>query len=162
MLIGGGEFRAFLLYYLAKFKPVWVFYYAIEFNFLVFCQGFSHIFLLLLLSCCHLTLCDLMDCSPAGCSVHGISRQNTGLSCHSLFQGIFPTQESNPGLPHCRQILYHLSHGGSPSIYLCWCKSNCCFAVLNLAVWYWNIFLNKYGCVMYHFNAHFSLYLFIC
>ena len=28
----------------------------------------------------------------------------------SLFQGIFPTQESNPGLPHCRQILYYLSH----------------------------------------------------
>ena len=30
------------------------------------------------------------------------------------FQGIFPTQGSNPGLPHCRQILYHLSHQGSP------------------------------------------------
>ena len=31
-----------------------------------------------------------------------------------LLQGIFPTQESNPGLPHCRQILYQLSHKGSP------------------------------------------------
>ena len=32
----------------------------------------------------------------------------------SLLQGIFPTQGSNPGLPHCRQILYQLSHQGSP------------------------------------------------
>ena len=32
----------------------------------------------------------------------------------SLLQGIFPTQESNPSLPHCRQILYHLSRKGSP------------------------------------------------
>ena len=32
----------------------------------------------------------------------------------SLLQGIFPTQVSNPGLPHCRQILYQLSHKGSP------------------------------------------------
>ena len=33
-----------------------------------------------------------------------------------LLQGIFPTQGSNPGLPHCRQILYRLSHKGSPRI----------------------------------------------
>ena len=33
----------------------------------------------------------------------------------SLPQGIFPTQGSNPGLPHCRRILYQLSHKGSPS-----------------------------------------------
>jgi len=43
-------------------------------------------------------------------SVHGDSPgKNTGVGCHALFQGIFPTQGSNPGLPHCRQILYHLS-----------------------------------------------------
>ena len=35
-------------------------------------------------------------------------------SNHSLLQGIFPTQGSNPGLPYCWQILYHLSHQGSP------------------------------------------------
>ena len=40
--------------------------------------------------------------------------KNTGVGCHSLFQGIFPTQGSNPGLLHCRQILYHLSHQRSP------------------------------------------------
>ena len=40
--------------------------------------------------------------------------QNTGVSSLSLLRGIFPTQGSNPGLPHCRQILYQLSHQGSP------------------------------------------------
>ena len=39
-----------------------------------------------------------------------------GVVCHALLQGILPVQGSNPGLPHCRQILYHLSHLGSPSI----------------------------------------------
>ena len=42
--------------------------------------------------------------------------QNTGLGSLSLFQGIFPTQGSNPGLLHCGQILYQLSHKGSPII----------------------------------------------
>ena len=36
--------------------------------------------------------------------------KNTGVGCHSLFQEIFPTQEWNPGILHCRQILYCLSH----------------------------------------------------
>ena len=36
--------------------------------------------------------------------------QNTGVDSLSLLQGIFPTQESNPCLLHCRQILYQLSH----------------------------------------------------
>ena len=36
--------------------------------------------------------------------------QNTGAGSLSLLQGIFPTQESNPGLPHCSWILYQLSH----------------------------------------------------
>ena len=39
--------------------------------------------------------------------------QNTGVVSLSLLQGIFPTQGSNPGLLHCRWILYHLSHRGS-------------------------------------------------
>ena len=42
--------------------------------------------------------------------------QNTGVGTLPLLQGIFPTQGSNPGLPHCRQILYQLSHKGSPRI----------------------------------------------
>ena len=36
------------------------------------------------------------------------------MGCHSLLQGIFPTQGWNPGLLHCRRTLYHLSHQGSP------------------------------------------------
>ena len=38
--------------------------------------------------------------------------KNTGVGCHALLQGIFPTQGSNPALLHCRWILYHLSHQG--------------------------------------------------
>ena len=51
------------------------------------------------------TLCDTMDCSPCNSP-----SQNTGVGSLSLLQGIFPTQGSNSGLPHCRQILYQLSH----------------------------------------------------
>ena len=72
------------------------------------------------------TLCDPMDCSLPGPSVHWDSPgKNTGVGCHALLQGIFPTQGSNPGLPHCRWILYHLSHWGSWS----WSSSN------TLATW---------------------------
>ena len=42
--------------------------------------------------------------------------KNTRVGCHALLQGIFPTQGLNPGLPHCRRILYHLSHQGSLAI----------------------------------------------
>ena len=44
------------------------------------------------------------------------SGPNTGVGSLSLLQGIFPTLGSNPGLPHCRWILYQLSHQGSPRI----------------------------------------------
>ena len=58
------------------------------------------------------TLCSPMDCSPPGSSVHGDSlSKNTGVSCLFLLQGIFLTQGSNPGFPHCRQSLYCM-HGG--------------------------------------------------
>jgi len=56
-----------------------------------------------------------MDCSPPGSSVHGDSPgKNTGVGGHALLQGIIPTQGLNPGLPHCRQIIYQLSHQGKP------------------------------------------------
>ena len=45
--------------------------------------------------------------------------QNSGVGSLSLLQGIFPTQWWNSGLPHCRQILYQLSHQGSPRILKC-------------------------------------------
>ena len=63
-----------------------------------------------------------MDCSLLGFSVHGIfqARQEysdwigNGMDSHFLLQEIFLTQRSNLGLLHCRQILYQLSHQGSP------------------------------------------------
>ena len=38
------------------------------------------------------------------------------MGSHSLLQGSFPSQGSNPGPPHCRQVIYHLSHLGKPHI----------------------------------------------
>ena len=80
-----------------------------------------------------------MDCSTPGFSVlhyvpeshsvlsdslrpHGLyslwnsPAQNIGVGILSLLQGIFPTQVSNPGFPHCRWIPYQLTHKGSPRI----------------------------------------------
>ena len=55
-------------------------------------------------------LWDPIDCSPPGSFVHGNSPgKNNEVGCHVFLQGIFPTQGSNPGLPHCRWIFYHLS-----------------------------------------------------
>ena len=61
-----------------------------------------------------LTLCNPMDGSP-----WNSPGKNTGVGSLSLLQEIFPTQRSNPGLPHCRWILYQLSHQGSPRILEC-------------------------------------------
>ena len=59
------------------------------------------------------TLCDPMDCSPSGSSIHGDSPgKNTGVGCHSVLHRIFPTQGLNPGLPHYRQIFYQLQYFG--------------------------------------------------
>ena len=55
-----------------------------------------------------LTLCNPMDIY----SQWNSSGQNTGVGSHSLLQGIFPTQGSNPALSHCREILYQLSCQG--------------------------------------------------
>ena len=68
-------------------------------------------------------LCDPMECSPPGCSVSSdfppgssgsfdFPGKNTGVSCHLLFQGIFPSQELNLGFLRGRQILYRLSYRG--------------------------------------------------
>ena len=54
------------------------------------------------------TLCNPMDCGLSGSSVH--PGKNTQVGFHAFLQGIFSTQGSNPGLPHCKQILYCLSH----------------------------------------------------
>ena len=63
-----------------------------------------------------LTLCNSMDCSLSGSSVHGILQGRiTGEGSHSLLQGIFLTQGSNPGFLHCIRFPYCLSHQGSPA-----------------------------------------------
>ena len=71
------------------------------------------------------TLCDPMDCSPPGSSVHQISSKNTGLGSHSLLQWIFPTKGSSQ---HLLRLLHRqgdplslccLDHQGSPVIHLC-------------------------------------------
>ena len=59
-----------------------------------------------------LTLCDTVDCSPPGSSVHrDCPGKNTEVGCHAFLQGIFPTQGSNPGLLYCMWILYCLKLG---------------------------------------------------
>ena len=63
------------------------------------------------------TLCDPIDWRLPSSSVHGDSPgKSPGVACHALLQRIFPTQESNPDLLHCRWILYLLSHQGSRRI----------------------------------------------
>ena len=54
-------------------------------------------------------LCNPTNCSLPGSSVHGILQASI-LDCHSLLQRIFLTQGSNPGLLHCRRVLYLLSY----------------------------------------------------
>ena len=62
------------------------------------------------------TLCDPMDCSPPGSSIHGDSPgKNTKVGCHALLQGIFPTQRVTPRLLPCRRILYRLRYQGGPA-----------------------------------------------
>ena len=76
--------------------------------------------------CCAILSCSVVsdslghqgharDCRLPDSAIHGDSPgQNTGVGCHALLQGIFLTQGSNSHLPHCRQILYNLSHQRSP------------------------------------------------
>ena len=59
-----------------------------------------------------LTLCDSMDYTVCGI----LQRRILEWIAFPFSRGIFPTQGSNPGLPHCRRILYQLSHKGSPRI----------------------------------------------
>ena len=62
-----------------------------------------------------LTLCDPMDCSLSGSTIHGIILPRILEWVAIPFSRIFPTQELNLGLLYCRQILYQLSHQGSPA-----------------------------------------------
>ena len=74
-------------------------------------------FVYVLVSQSCLTLCDPYGLYPTRLLCPwDFSGKNTGVGCHFLLQGIFPTQGLNLGFLLCRQILYHLSHQGSPTI----------------------------------------------
>ena len=88
-------------------------------NLLLFGVSLSHrmyAFLKVLVAQSRPTLCDTMDYSLPGASVHELFQARTlGVGCHSLLQGIFLTQGLNPGLLQCRQILCSVSHQGRPT-----------------------------------------------
>ena len=63
------------------------------------------------------TLCDPMDYRlPSSCVHRDSPGKNIWVLCHALLQGIFPTQGSNPGLPHFRQIIFCLCYQGSSKV----------------------------------------------
>ena len=82
-----------------------------------------------------LTLCDPMDCSPPGSSVHGDSPgKNTGVGCHFLLWGIFPAQGSNSG--PALQADFLLSEPPEKP----WCHQRyraVIFFYGNVLVWFW-------------------------
>ena len=65
--------------------------------------------------------------------------QNTGMGCPALLQGIFPTQGSNPGLPHCRKILYQLSHKGHTH------KETYIYIHYKYNYYIYNLYINMYA-----------------
>ena len=78
------------------------------------CNAVATVYVCLVAQSCP-TLCNPVGCNLPDSSVQGDSPgKNTGVGCHALLQGIFPTQGSNTGLPYWRQILYHLSHQEIP------------------------------------------------
>ena len=101
-----------LLIYMSVYEDV----FSVNFLFVVL-SFLSVLFFLCFVAQSCPTLCDLVDSSPSGSSVHGDSPgEKIGVGCHALLQGIFPTQGLNPGFPHCRRILYCLCHQRSPRI----------------------------------------------
>ena len=76
----------------------------------------------------------------------GFSRQEYWVGCYFLFQEIFPTQGLNPGLPHCKQMLYCLGCQGSPFLVYSWGKSSHRKTITaNLSMYYmFSFFFKKY------------------
>ena len=72
-------------------------------------------------SCCFVAKSCLTLLQPRGLQLARLlcpwvsKGKNSGVGCHALLQGIFPTQGSNPGLLHCREILYHLGNQRRPN-----------------------------------------------
>ena len=112
-------FNVIILLTIVSFKTVhrWnhkICFVTFHFQGILFYLGSYSVYICTLVAQSCLTLCHCIDCSSPGPSVLGDSPgKNTGVGRHALLQGIFPTQGSNPGLPHCRRILYFLSHQAS-------------------------------------------------
>ena len=86
------------------------------------------------------TLCDPMDCSLPGSSCPWDFPGNSpGVDCHFLLQGIFPTQGSNLGLPHCKQTLFTV---WATRELLCMCTYIKWFGRRNNMLWKWNDYRN--------------------
>ena len=102
------------------------------------------------LSCFSLSLCDPMDYSPPGSSVHGDSlRNNTGVDCHALLQGIFKTQ----GWNLCLLCLLHWQVGSLPLAppgkpYMCVCVCVC----VCIYIWHIYNFIFRYIYVYTHIS----------
>ena len=86
--------------------------------------SFSNTLALFVESVSHSAMSDSLRCRGLY-SPYNSAGQNTGVGSLSLHQGIFPPQGSNPGILHCRMILYQLSHKGSPSTPLCYVYYPC-------------------------------------
>ena len=119
-----------------------------------------HVCMLSRFSC--VWLWDTVDCSLPGSSVQGIlqARILEWVAMPSS-QGIFPTQGSNPGLLHCRWILYHLSHQENPSTILQYKikvkKIKCQFLGLNIVNQVWDLGICILTSSLSNSNAYWSL-----
>ena len=105
-----------------------------------------------------LTLCDPMDCSPPGSSIHGTFQARIlEWAAIPFSRGSSQTRDQNLGFSQCRQILYHLSHRGSPHVTI---------YIVNIYMYISHIFylfvyhctlslLLCLGCCKYCCNVHF-------
>ena len=107
--------------YMPAIVPYCTFQGTVRFNFFfIVCVAFNVLFVWKVLqtyyeSESHSVVADSLQ--PHGLySPWNSPGQNTGVSSCFLLQGIFPNQGLNPGLKHCRQIRYHLSHQESPNL----------------------------------------------
>ena len=98
------------------------------------------------------TLCNSMDCSLPGFSIHGIFQAR-------VLEWVAISFSRWSSWPRDRTWVSDTAGGCFTLWATSWCKSNCNFALLKFAIWCWNIFLNKCGYVICHFDAHFSLYI---
>ena len=121
----------------------------------------TSIFALYILKLCCVQVCSINQSCPTLCDLRGLQParllcpwsfpgKNTGVGCHFLFQGIFPTQGSNLhllGLLHYRWIFYQLSHRGRPNLAY-YCKINAppwlhqCLTI-NSSLWLLKVFHKK-------------------